>query len=670
MNRRIPLTVIATLLLGSFPVALSAATMAPADTGWTGGGMRVCATPGAQTEWSAVADGTGGAYIGWQDSRDGTFDIYLQHLSAAGVPTAGWPSMGLLLRANANADAYEHVQVVPDGGGGVIIGWLDDRAEVGGGYLQDIYAQRVSSSGAALWPSGGVRVTGGNSVCACYDMASDGAGGALFAWGVSRENHPDRTYAQRIDANGQILWAPAGVPTDVDTTADQWCPPNIVSDGAGGAIVCWQDQRYVVYNTSGTTAAFAQRFSADGVPQWPDSGLAVATDGVELTQYGIAIQLVADGAGGALIATPGRLRRWNSAGALVWGVSVPFTGRTGTARTWIMADGSGGAIAAWANNKWAPVADASIYVEHFNATGTPQWGWPLACDGAKSADLEAVSMIPDGVGGAILTWEDGRSGPGTAPPDSFLDIYAQRVTSTGAVAPGWPAAGLALCTVDRAQRAPLAITDGAHGAIVVWTDWRDPNPDLYAAKITSDGTVPTLLALVSAEAEPGHVHLRWFSSDGTGFGVALERQSNGDSWRQIALLSADGTGTIIFDDTDVAPGQRYGYRLSISEAGVERYVGEVWVDVPAVLQLSLAPPRPNPTSGGLAVSLTLPSSVPATLELVDVAGRRIARQEVGTFGPGRHVIDLARGTAIPAGIYSIRLTQAGRSVFAKATVVR
>lgn len=334
-----------------------------------------------------------------------------------------------------------------------------------------------------------------------------------------------------------------------------------------------------------------------------------------------------------------------------------------------MADGSGGAIAAWANDKWAPVADASIYVEHFGATGTPQWGWPLACSGPKSA-MNPVSMIPDGAGGAILAWEDGRSGPGTYQPDSLMDIYAQRVTSSGAIALGWPAAGLAVCALDRAQLGPTAITDGAHGAIVIWSDWRDPNPDLYAAKITSDGTVPTLLALVSAEAEPGHVRLRWFSPDGTGLGVALERQSSGDSWRQIALLSADGTGAITFDDTDVAPGQRYGYRLKVSMAGAEEYLGEVWVDVPAVQRLSLAPPRPNPTSGGLVVSLTLPSSAPATVEVVDVAGRRIARQEVGTLGPGRHLIDLARGTAIPAGIYSIRLTQAGQSVFAKATVVR
>ena len=660
-------------LLGAVHASLGASPAAPADTGWTGNGMRVCSTPGAQSEETAAADGVGGVYIGWWDSRSGTFDVYLQHLSGAGVPAAGWPSTGLLLRADANTYAYEPVSVIPDGAGGAIVGWLDNRAHGTGGYNQDIYAQRISSGGAALWPPGGVRVTASNTVYSCYDMAADGAGGALFSWqDVRSAIRTDHAYAQRVNAGGQLVWAPAGVSANVDTTDRQYCP-QIVPDGTGGAIVSWSDQRYVVFGgpdgPQGTAAAFAQRLNASGVPVWPDSGLAAATDGVEVSPYSRQIQLVADGAGGALISTQGIVRRWSSAGSLVWDASVPFTGYTGTARTWIMADGAGGAIAAWANNKWAPVADASIYVEHFNTAGMPQWGWPRVCSGPKSA-LQPISMIPDGAGGTIMAWEDGRSGPGTSPPNSYLDIFAQRVTSSGAISPGWPATGLALCTADSAQRMPVAVTDGAGGAIVVWTDWRNPSTDLYAAKTTGDGVVPTLLSLVSADAEPGVVHLRWFSPSGAGLGAWLYRCVRGEDWRRIAFLTADGSGEIVFDDADVSPGRRYGYRLGVSEGGTEQLVGEVWVDVPAVLQLSLAPPRPNPGSGVLVISLTLPSSDPATLEVVDVAGRRIVREEVGTLGPGRHLIDLNRGAGLPAGIYSIRLTQGGRSALAKATVVR
>ena len=47
--------------------------------------------------------------------------------------------------------------------------------------------------------------------------------------------------------------------------------PAIVSDGAGGAIVAWQDSRraYSAYDI------YAQRISADGTTQWTDGGVAV-----------------------------------------------------------------------------------------------------------------------------------------------------------------------------------------------------------------------------------------------------------------------------------------------------------------------------------------------------------------------------------------------------------
>ncbi len=222
-------------MLGVFVTTSSGITPALADTGWTGDGMRVCATPGAQSQSTAVADGAGGFYVGWWDTRTGTFDVYLQRLTTAGVPAPGWPSTGLRVRPSANGS--EQVSVVSDGAGGVIVGWMDSRADAG---LDDIYSQRVSASGVPLWADGGVRVTASNTVYSCYDMAGDGAGGALFSWqderSVSRIDHAD---AQRVNASGQLVWAAAGVSASIDTTMDQYCP-RIISDGAGGAIVSWQ----------------------------------------------------------------------------------------------------------------------------------------------------------------------------------------------------------------------------------------------------------------------------------------------------------------------------------------------------------------------------------------------------------------------------------------------
>jgi hypothetical protein len=81
-------------------------------------------------------------------------------------------------------------------------------------------------------------------------------------------------------------------------------------------------------------------------------------------------------------------------------------------------------------------------------------------------------------------------------------------------------------------------------------------------------------------------------------------------------------------------------------------------------------PRPDPSHGVLAAEITLPDEVPARLELMDLAGRRLCSRDVGTLGAGRHVVDLAADRSLPPGVYLLRLTRAGSSITARAVVIR
>jgi hypothetical protein len=67
---------------------------------------------------------------------------------------------------------------------------------------------------------------------------------------------------------------------------------------------------------------------------------------------------------------------------------------------------------------------------------------------------------------------------------------------------------------------------------------------------------------------------------------------------------------------------------------------------------------PNPAHGELWVEFSLADPGAATLELVDITGRRVAMRDVGGFGPGRHRIELRE--PLPTGVYLVRLVQ-GRS---------
>src|SRR5262249_60861735 len=89
--------------------------------------------------------------------------------------------------------------------------------------------------------------------------------------------------------------------------------------------------------------------------------------------------------------------------------------------------------------------------------------------------------IADGAGGGFFVWKDFRNGN--------ADIFAQHLTAAGAVAAGWPANGLAICTNGSAQTSPVVESDGAGGAIIAWSDQRSGNYDNYAMRGTGAGAV-------------------------------------------------------------------------------------------------------------------------------------------------------------------------------------
>ena len=45
----------------------------------------------------------------------------------------------------------------------------------------------------------------------------------------------------------------------------------------------------------------------------------------------------------------------------------------------------------------------------------------------------------------------------------------------------------------------------------------------------------------------------------------------------------------------------------------------------------------------MMVGFTLPSAESARLELIDVAGRRVASRDVGALGAGQHAVNLTPG---------------------------
>ena len=187
--------------------------------------------------------------------------------------------------------------------------------------------------------------------------------------------------------------------------------------------------------------------------------------------------------------------------------------------------------------------------------------------------------------------------------------------------------------------------------------------------VCQDTPTGVLVSLVDADATPGRVLVRWSLAERIG-SVIVQRRGPEQDWTAVESAVPDGSGIVTYEDSDVLPGQRYGYRLAVTSSGVQRMLGEVWLSIPTVAELRLGGAFPNPASADLTVAFSLPTRESATLELLDIAGRRILLRPVGAYGPGDHVVRLGDGRRFPAGIYLLRLTQGKRSVTRKTVVVQ
>jgi hypothetical protein len=114
----------------------------------------------------------------------------------------------------------------------------------------------------------------------------------------------------------------------------------------------------------------------------------------------------------------------------------------------------------------------------------------------------------------------------------------------------------------------------------------------------------------------------------------------------------------------------YLWALELSPTGRARAESRDLASSPASIE------EPSPELGlrtqspALGRSVThaeviLPDAAPASLQLFDLAGRRIWSREVGSLGRGAHPIDVAAGEHLAAGIYLLRLTHGASTLSAK-----
>ena len=539
-----------------------------------------------------------------------------------------WGPSGVKL---THFEGDEHRPVVVAGNAGASLeAWIEDPGTGG----RDLLIGGLTATGVA---SGYAVVAAGIGPYITFDVETDGAGGALVAcqdW--QSGSNTSAILVQRYSAAAVPQWTPGGVLVS-DPNAYGYSP-HIVSDGSGGAIVVWTDGYSLI----------GQRLDATGAPQWNPAGLALGSgNGVYLDG------VIPGGSNGAILfweatfeVTPGAFaplalaQRIDGTGAPQWSPSGVRLSTNDGGQYYIVAvpDGASGAIFAWDDYR---VAVDRILAQRITAAGDVASGWDPAgvAFGVPSAYQFTPVIAPDGVGGAIVAWQDYRG--------DDADVYAQRLNGNGASQ--WAPAGVAVSTAagpqytqaiirmarrerswvgptdrdrtgtSRAQRldsngsslwiadgptfdaasgmqANLSLaSDGSSGVIAAWQDNRDRlNDRVRSQRLFSNGgpawgaggITATQASLVAADALPDRVRIRWWTP-AAGASFDAERRQADQAWRSVATLNADGAGWIVLEDTDVSAGETYDYRLVVHQASGDQPLGDVRVTMPRALAFAL-----------------------------------------------------------------------------------
>jgi hypothetical protein len=519
---------------------------------------------GPNVDPAAMADGAGGFFVAFVEGLTGYNDIRMQRVDKTGKPM--WDCYGVQISAATGNQIFP--VIIPNGQGGAIAAWQDQRSDGG-----DIYVQAVDGAGNYQWTWSGVPVCAASGIQTGVVAVPDGAGGAILAWSDGRNPTFD-IYAQRVNAAGVPLWTPNGVPV-CSAFNNQWLP-DMVTDGSGGAILAWQDLRDIANDI------YAQRIDGSGAPQWTADGVVVCNGPNDQ----ITAHLAADGFGGAIaVWLDARAdinsfdiyaQRIGSNALMSWPTNgIPVCVSLGSqANHRVVSDGSGGALIAWQDPR---IGNLDIYTQRITASGLALWATNGISLGNGAGNQLNPSVASDGAGGALVAWQDDNAGG---------DIVVGEWNSLGPWDLGGTYPTRVVCSASGIQHDPVLVSDGAGGGIAIWVDQRDVDENLYAQRIERSGYLGNPEAAILAVAdvpgdEGGQVHLSWRPSylETTESGIVDQYRI----WRSVPPVDAGALGPLVAlgeltEDPDEAI--RSGKRFYTTHSG-EAYAWEYVATVPA-----------------------------------------------------------------------------------------
>jgi len=196
---------------------------------------------------------------------------------------------------------------------------------------------------------------------------------------------------------------------------------------------------------------------------------------------------------------------------------------------------------------------------------------------------------------------------------------------------------------------------------VAFTPWLTTEPARPC-----DLTVGVDLSSVAYDATPDRIEITWTVPAMVGQTIRILRSPDRTTWQPVGNRTVPSDGRVRFVDVNLTPASTYVYRLTVGD----QVVTEIAIETPAALALAIQAPKPNPTRLPLHFQFTLPDRSPVSVELIDLAGRRLFQGQLNGLDPGSHSFEIPGSPAIHSGVYYLRVASNGRIASAPIVIMR
>jgi hypothetical protein len=551
---------------------------------------------------SSVEDGMGGLFIFWEDNKTGfQGEVNFLHVNSDGIVSFRTDGKKI---SSAETPKYNPAALPGESGTAYIL-WRERL-----GYSDQIYVQKVSSSGALLWKQDGISLSTSGKMISDFSASSDKAGNIFSAF-VNGEPDEKGEYViklQGVNKSGGRLFT-----QEITAAASENKKSSITvtSNDSGGVQIFWLE------SVEHKSVLMGQSIDKAGKLKWGRKPV-VFSDPLEnifsfsAKRFNSSVYLVwqlqkSDKDLYHQLAGSNGNELWKKYGQPV----IPLRGNQTNPQILIM---DKDILLTWTDDSFG---DRNIHAQKFNSKGEAQWSRNGINITDYKGDQFGQKILSDGNNGAIITWLDRRVNAVRG------NIYAQRIDKDGNLL--WDSLGIEAASSKNTEKSYISvIQDDAGGAVVVFKEKRNGKNEIFGHKIYNTGTFTSQIIAFNTELLGDSVKVSWYSANElneSNFTVERTLTDYDGEWTRVAEINSEGRAAAkyyeYYDKPDTA-GTIF-YRVVQSDQNGNIQPSELSKinylrDAAAVF---VAQNAPNPFKEATKISIYLPRAGKVKIEFFD-----------------------------------------------------